>query len=106
MAKLISASIDLTKIDKSKIVSVNKQGQPFANGAKYLNVTIAVNDERNEYDQDTSIYIQQSKEEREAKQNRTYIGNGKIVWSSSTVAEKTTEPDLGVDDSFDDGLGF
>ena len=106
MAKLISASIDLTKIDKSKIVSVNKQGQPFSNGAKYLNVTIAVNDEKNAYDQDTSIYIEQSKEEREAKQNRTYIGNGKIVWSSNPVAEKDTEPDLGVDDSFDDGLGF
>lgn len=106
MAKLISASIDLTKIDKSKIVSVNKQGQPFANGAKYLNVTIAVNDERNEYDQDTSIYIQQSKGEREAKQNRTYIGNGKIVWSSNPVAESIPVAEEVTDEEDDTGLPF
>ena len=32
-----------------------------------------------------SAWIQQTKEEREAKAERKYIGNGKIVWSSGST---------------------
>jgi hypothetical protein len=45
MAKIISASIDLTKIDKSKVQTVDKNGKPFKNGGKYINVSITINDE-------------------------------------------------------------
>ena len=73
--KTISASIDLTKIDKSKIVN-------HANGCKYLNIDIYLNDEKNKYGQDTSIAISQTKEERIAKTKRIYLGNGKTVFES------------------------
>jgi len=72
MAKIINASIDLTKIDKSKI-------NQHANGAKYYNITIYLNDEPNKYGQDVSIATSISKDEREAGVKQTYIGNGKVV---------------------------
>lgn len=79
--KIINASIDLTKVDKSRIVN-------HSNGSKYLNVTIFVNEEKNQYDQDTSIAHSQTKEESEAKAKRTYIGNGKTVFDSSTPKQE------------------
>lgn len=77
--KIISASIDVTKIDKSKLV----EGK---NGAKYLNIDIIVNDEKNKFGNDTGITLKQTKEERDSKAKKVYIGNGKTVW------EKKTEP--------------
>jgi len=70
--KIINASIDLTKIDKSKI-------NQHANGAKYYNITIYLNDEPNKFGQDVSIATSITKEEREAGVKQTYIGNGKVV---------------------------
>ena len=63
MGAIISASIDLAKIDKSKIVAGK-------NGAKYYNILISVNDEKNQYGQDVSISENQSKEEREGGKKR------------------------------------
>ena len=82
MSKIISASIDLSKIDKTKIVTTDKNGQPFTNGAKYLNIQVVLNDEVDQYGNDTAIRINQSKEEREKGEKPVYLGNGKTVWSS------------------------
>jgi hypothetical protein len=38
--------------------------------------TIAVNDEANAYNQNVSLYLSQTKEQRESKQPKTYFGNG------------------------------
>lgn len=84
MAQLISLSIDLSKIDKTKIQTVDKNGQPFKNGARYYNVTISVNDEKNDFGQDVSCYDNQTKEQREAKEPRNYLGNGKVIWSGAS----------------------
>ncbi|MCG9971028.1 hypothetical protein [Christiangramia crocea] len=91
MTKIISASIDVTKIDKNKIAKTNKEGKPFKNNAQYLNVDIIVNDETNDYGQDTSIKISQTKEEREAGEKATYIGNGKTVWEKNESSEPSYE---------------
>ena len=74
---IISASIDVDKIDKAKLV-VGKTG------VRYYPITVIVNDELNEYGQDVSITEGQSKEEREAKAKKKYIGNGKKVWSGGS----------------------
>jgi hypothetical protein len=71
--KIIAGSIDLTKIDKSRIV-------PGKNGAKYYNVSIILNDEKDQYGNDVAITTGQTKEERAAKEKQTYIGNGRIVY--------------------------
>ena len=73
--KIISASIDLTKIDKSKINN-------HKNGSQYYNIDIIIKDEKDQYGNDCSITANQSKEDREAKDKKVYIGNGKVVWNS------------------------
>lgn len=75
MAQIISASIDLMKIDKSKIV----EGK---NGAKYVNISVILNDEKDKFGNDCAITLGQSKEEREAKEAKVYLGNGKTVWTN------------------------
>jgi hypothetical protein len=82
MSTLISGSIDLTKIDKEKLVN-----------GKYLNIQISINDNSDQYGNNVGITIGQSKEEREAKAKKTYIGNAKVVWTDGSikVAEKVQE---------------
>lgn len=82
MAMIISASIDLAKIDRSRIV-VGK------NGAQYYNISINVNDEANQYGNNASVTTNQSKEERDAKAPKVYLGNGKTVWSSEGAPAPT-----------------
>ena len=72
---MLTGSIDLNKIDKTKIVSTDKNGNPFENGAKYLNVVVWINDEADKYGNNASIQISQSKEERDAGAKAIYIGN-------------------------------
>ena len=74
MAQLISASIDVSKISKDKLISGAK--------GKYLNITISINDEVDQYGNQVGIYESQSKDERDAKDKKNYLGNGKIAWSS------------------------
>lgn len=77
MATILNVSIDLNKIDKNKI-------KPHANGAKYYNLQVFINDTADSYGNNVSVCNAQSKEEREAKEKKTYIGNGKIIWSSES----------------------
>jgi hypothetical protein len=93
MGTLINASIDLTKVDKTKLVK-----------GKYLNLTIAVNDNLDNYGNNVSLTIQQSKEEREIKASKTYLGNGKVVYTNGDVkvAEKQDKPLQNTSDKFKD----
>ena len=73
MAGIIKTSINLTAIDKTKIIQ-GKKGQ-------YLPITITVNNDVDAYGNHGPVAIPQSKEEREAKEQRTFLGNAKIVWT-------------------------
>lgn len=96
MAQIISVSIDLNKLDKSRII----QGK---NGAKYYNITINVNDEKNQYGNDANVITSQTQEERQSKAPKTYLGNGRVVWSNnSTQAQPTSTEDFLTDQSLDD----
>lgn len=48
-SKLYLGSIDLNKIDKSQVDVLNKDGEPFKNGAKYLSIAVWVNEEADQY---------------------------------------------------------
>jgi hypothetical protein len=87
MSTIISASIDLAKIDKGNIYEKD--------GKKYLSLQISVNDET-KYGNNVSIAIGQTKEQREAKVDKTYLGNGKVVWTDGkiTVADKQDQPQM------------
>jgi len=93
MARIISASINLSKIDKTKIVK-GKNGQ-------YYNVSIIVNDEANDYGQDVAIVQEQTKEEREAKASKVYLGNGKTVWTNNAQPSASNESAGGNDLPFE-----
>lgn len=74
MAKLIAVSIDVTKLDKSKFVTGKK--------GTYANLTISLNDEPDQYNNDVSVWEGQTEQERKDKADRNFLGNGKVVWSS------------------------
>ena len=68
------------KIDKSKIVTGKK--------GKYLNLTVGGNrDGEDQYGNTHYIFQSQSKEEREAKAGKTYLGNVKVVWTNGDNVE-------------------
>jgi len=74
MASIIKASINLNEIPKHKIIDGKK--------GKYLPITITINDEVDKFGNNASIFESQSKEEREAKTPKNYLGNGKVIWTS------------------------
>lgn len=76
MGQLLAISIDVTKLDKSKLVKGKK--------GTYANITVSVNDEDDQFGNNVSIWESQLKEEREDKEDRNFLGNGKVVWSSQS----------------------
>lgn len=54
-------------------------------GEKGVELTISINDQSNQYGQNISSYVSQSKEQREAKKERFYIGNGKVFWTDGKI---------------------
>ena len=73
MASIIKTSIDLTKIPKDKIYAGKK--------GKYLPITITLNDEVDQFGNQGPVVVEQTKEERDAKAAKTYLGNVKVVWT-------------------------
>ena len=76
MAGIVKGSIDLTKIPKDKIIQGKK--------GKYIPIAITVNDEEDQFGNFGPIIVDQTKEEREAKVAKTYLGNVRVVWSNGT----------------------
>ena len=85
MATIINASIDVTKIPKEALVTGKK--------GTYANVTVFINDETR-FGNNASIAMSMSKEEREAGQEKVWLGNGKVVFTNGevTVAEREDGP--------------
>ena len=77
MALILAASINLNEIPKEKII-IGKKG-------KYLPISITLNDELDQFGNQGPVIVSQSKEEREAKQAKTYLGNVKLVWTNGEV---------------------
>jgi len=88
MSTIVNASIDLTKIEKSKVIDGKK--------GKYINITMFVNDEVDQFGNNASIIMSQTKEEREAKTPRVYLGNGKTAGLANQPKqqEETVSNDL------------
>jgi hypothetical protein len=83
---ILTASIDLTLIDKDKIVSkTRKNGQP----AKFYNLTLFINDDGqvDQYGQSGTIKESISLDERNAGVKPTILGNLKIVGNKPRLTE-------------------
>ena len=99
MSEILSGSIDLSKIDKSKIV----EGK---NGAKYYNIQVSINDQADQFGNTAAIIQNQTKEEREAKAAKVYLGNLKSVWKGESKKEAPKNQPTPQDISESDGLPF
>ena len=84
MAGIIKTSINLTAIPKDKII-VGKKG-------KYLPISITINDEVDQFGNQGPVAVDQTKEERDAKEPRVYLGNAKVVWTNGTFPEPVKTP--------------
>ena len=87
MASIIATSINLSEIPKDKIIEGKK--------GKYLPITITLNDETDQFGNQGPVVVQQTKEERDAKTEKTYLGNVKVVWTNDQnvgVAPRQDQP--------------
>jgi hypothetical protein len=78
MGSIASISIDLSKLDKSKIVNGK-------NGQKYYNLNIGINDATDQYGNNIQVTEPQTLEQRNAKELKTFYGNGKVFWTDGKI---------------------
>ncbi len=100
MSALINFSLNVAKLPKEKFIAGK-------DGNVYVNLTMSVNDETR-YGNNTAIYVSQTQEEREAKKQKTYLANGKVVWNNGSIvnAEKQEQQEPVTQEAEADGLPF
>lgn len=99
MSALINVSLRVDKLPKEKFVAGK-------DGAVYYNFTIGVNDEANQFGQNVSLTDSQTKEEREAKKAKNYIGNGTVIWTDGNIVAVKKENVAEKAQTVSDGLPF
>ena len=80
MASIIKANINLNVIPKDKIFNGKK--------GKYLPITITLNNEPDQFGNQGPVVVEQTKDERDAKAAKTYLGNVKVVWTDGNNVDK------------------
>ena len=70
----------LSDIDKTKIFTAK-------NGKKYLSVVVTERKEVDQYGNDLAVYVSQSKDERDSRAQKNYIGSGKTYGEKPTLAQ-------------------
>ena len=65
---------------------------------KGISLTVSISDEARSFThgqntilQNVSAYVSQSKEEREAKKQKYYVGNGKTFWTDGKISVPTVQ---------------
>lgn len=85
MALLGTIKVNLDKIDESKIFQGKK--------GRHIELTFACNDETDSYGNNVSAWNGQTKEERDSKEDKKFVGNGRVFWTDGNVvkAEQSTD---------------
>jgi len=86
MSKLITASINLKKVDQSLLIKGEK--------GNYLNLTIWINDQPDKYGNDVSV-----EQRTEKGKEKIYLGNGRS-YKPSEQPTSPTNPGNDIDDMF------
>ena len=75
-----------------------------AKNEKGISITISQNDETNKYGQNVTGFVSQTKEQREQKKDKFFVGNGKTFWTDGkiTIAEKRENSSNGPSTENDD----
>lgn len=95
MADLINVSLCVSDIPKDKIY-VSESGK------KYISICVSKLREPDQYENTHSVFIRQSKEERERRDKRTYVGRGKAVVFRPSEPTPDQVADLPVAENVDD----
>jgi hypothetical protein len=78
MSATITFNLNLSKLDKSKIVQGKK--------GSYYPLTVFVNDNTDPYGNNVAVATGLTKEEREAGAKTEYISNGKVIKTDGSVS--------------------
>tara|TARA_R110000744_G_scaffold82284_1_gene161630 strand:- start:915 stop:1214 length:300 start_codon:yes stop_codon:yes gene_type:complete len=91
----ISASIDVSKIDKTKLIKGEK--------GTYLNITAFVNlDEKDQYDNNGMITQSVTADEREAGTRGVILGNSRVFYTGeSSKPESSSKKEVVVEEETD-----
>jgi hypothetical protein len=79
MASLIELKLDLEKLKKEKYFKGKK--------GTYYTVTLSVSDDTNDWGQNVSAFDSLTKEERDAKVSKNFVGNGKVIWTDGKITK-------------------
>lgn len=73
----------------------------------YDKYTMSINDKQDDWGNNTSVWIAQTKEERDSKTPKKYVGNGKVTWTDGNIvkAEFVDKPEA-KPEKVDDSLPF
>ena len=82
---IAKANIKLSDIPKEKIYKSDKTGN------QYLGVTIVINDTLNDFGKQGPVFVEQTKEERENKHPKHYLGDATVVYVDGVEGIKTTK---------------
>lgn len=92
---IINLSVCLSDLPKDKIKLAD-------NGKKYISLTVRDLQSADAYGNTHTLFVSQTKKEREAKANRTYVGRGKEVVFQSAQPSVEQVADLPVAEDIDD----
>lgn len=92
-------SICLSDLPKEKM-TVGK------NSKKYINLVVDKKKEVDKYGNTHTVYVNQTKEEREAKENKIYVGNGKEYHFNNQQANSQQPTDAPAQNDSADDLPF
>lgn len=85
MGQLINAQINKSKL-QGLVHYTNKR-----TNEESVNITISLNDTPDQYGNNASIWISQTKEERDSKAPKVYLGNGKVIYDSNMPRQNAPE---------------
>lgn len=99
MSALASLYIKIEKL--KEVVHILEQKQQPG-----IELTLSLSDTSNEYGQNLSGYVSQTKEQRDEKKPKFYVGNGKVFWTDNkiTIGKKQDAPAPAQQQQNDGGL--
>ena len=84
MSTMVSGYITLDKLKEIVKVCESKNETGFK-------FTASISDTSNQYGQNVSFFAEQTKEQRDAKVNKYYFGNGKVFWTDGKISLGTKD---------------
>lgn len=93
MGKMITGSIDLTKILEAAKAKHSAFSKAESNGHIYMNVLIWENDEPDKFNNNFSVQLNAAKDADES-QKKNYIGNLKYAAANQTPVTTDEIPDV------------